>query len=127
MSFDNEAGDDATSAVTWQSPQRGANGFIFGTFRDESDVDVYRVAVGAGDRFEASVMNGTENGAGGTSEIQLRITDGGGRELAATPEASFEQATAGPASSTDGSVLLWVSRGPSSGANPMYGIKPVVF
>jgi len=126
ISHDAEKGDDQASAVQWVSPQLGANGFLFGSFRDAQDKDVFSVALGARESFAVFVMNGGIDGAGGTSEVVVRLADKDGNTLAESDSVSFDRQQVGPVRGIN-PVYLWVSRGPSTGANDSYAMKPVVF
>lgn len=123
--LDEERGDDAATA---QLADLGASGNLtVGSFRDATDVDVYRVTISAsdaiGDTWQVYESGRTGNGSTDPSErVWLTTLDGATTVASIAPSEDYRaMSSPGP-----GEYLLWIAPNPSGpGANGFYAIRRV--
>lgn len=124
VTVDAERGDDAGTAPTFAWTPDPAAQFIFGTYRDDTDVDVLRFAVTGGRRsFSLDIMPQGDQGYGSTVDtgdvwitsldeptvIIARVDGSGDRALNPTL--------------AEGNYLLWVDHPGGAGSNDFYALK----
>jgi hypothetical protein len=123
--IDPETGDTAASAIDDEL------GTILGTFRDTSDVDVYRFrnpSTSSIARYSVAVLPAGPDGQGSTTPAgRVWLTDrAGARVLASVDGAIGNDALEPPVNQTD--YLLWVAHpGSGGGSNDYYVLKSNLF
>jgi hypothetical protein len=122
--IDPEMGDDAASATQEEF------GTILGTFRDNSDVDVYRVRVASSTtaRYDVTILPQGPDGQGATSLAgDVWLTDLGNTETIARVNNSLGNPALEPPV-TPGEYLLWIEHpGTAAGSNDFYVLRPALF
>jgi hypothetical protein len=122
---DPETGDDAASATPLEF-DTGQVAFTIGTFRDETDVDVFSFTVAAGmNNVQTNIMPAGPTGYGSTTSAgNLWVTDAAGTTIIARIDnTTTDWNEIGP-NLLPGDYLLWVEHpGGTAGANDFYVLK----
>jgi hypothetical protein len=122
--IDPENGDDAPSAVQEEF------GTVLGTFRDSSDVDVYRVRIASSTtaRYDVEILPQGPDGQGATTPAgDVWFTNLDGTETIARVNQAEGAPSLEPAVNP-GEYLLWIAHpGTGGGDNDFYVLRPGLF